>query len=393
MKKIICILAVFLLFTGLNYSYAKETKASDYEIIQTDNDRQEEIIVSENANVIIIKVNDKYGLKYKDSDKFILKPIWDEITAINDNEYKLIKDNKAGYINLALKSTFLTPYEDITPVGKYVKVKNDGKYGLVDKSGNVLLPPNFQRVNVFNSDGKEYLTGKIEGKYRFFHNTGRLIPEDELYTITTTKEALLANDIKPIFKRKYINNETTYTKEINNDLVYEIEEVKSSGKIKAAFLNKNSRLPMRGDKLVKLENKEKNTVFVENKDYLISKNGNKIGLKNKAGVEVLPANFDSISIQKPCSHFFKPIIITKKDGYYYLYDLKGNLIAMQNSNNITVYNGKKVYVYYDGIITLDEKQIGTITKNNNKFVTQNEKFKRVPHKVNELILTILSNQK
>ena len=156
MKKIICILAIFLFFTGLNYSYAKETKASDYEIAQPAA----------------------------------------EIIAINDNEYKLIKDNKAGYINLVSKSTFLTPYDDISVTGDYVKIKNDGKYGLVDKSGNVLLPPSFQSVNVIKSDGKEYLTGKVEGKYRFYQNTGKLIPEEELYTITPTKEYLLANDLR-----------------------------------------------------------------------------------------------------------------------------------------------------------------------------------------------------
>ena len=79
MKKIICILAIFLFFTGLNYSYAKETKASDYEIVQTSSSEQEQTIVSENANTIIFKINDKYGLKYKDSDKIILKAEWDEI--------------------------------------------------------------------------------------------------------------------------------------------------------------------------------------------------------------------------------------------------------------------------------------------------------------------------
>ena len=394
MKKIICILAVFLLFTGINYSYSKETKASDYEIVQSSPNEQEETIVSENANTVIYKINDKYGLKYKESGKIILKAEWDEIIAINDNEYKLIKNNKAGYINLALKSTFLTPYEDITPTGNYVKVKNAGKVGLVDKNGNLILPPTFQKINIFNSEGKEYLTGKIEGKYRFFHNTGKLIPEEELYTITPTKESILANDLRPIFKTKYTHNETTYEKETSNtNLVYEIQEMKSKEKVKARFFKKNSRLPMRGDKLVELENTDKNFISINNKDYSLSKNGNKIGLKNKSGIEILPANFDSIAILKPCSHFFNSVILAKKDGLYNIYDLKGNLNALQNTNNITVYSGRRVYVYYDGIVTLDDKQIGTITKEGNKYKTKNEKFKKVPHKVNELIITILSNTK
>ncbi len=393
MKKIICILAIFLFFTGLNYSCAKETKTSD-EIVQTSSSEQEQTIVSENANTIIFKINDKYGLKYKDSDKIILKAEWDEITPINDNEYKIIKNNKAGYINIALKSTFLTPYEDITTIGGYVKVKNDGKYGLVDKKGNVILPPAFQKVGVLNSGGQEYLTGKIEGKYRFFQNTGKLIPEDELYTITPDKESLLANDIRPIFKTKYTHTETTYEKETaNTNLVYEIQEMKSNKKVKAAFFKKNSRLPMRGDKLVKFENTDNNFISINNKDYSVSKNGDKIGLKNKSGVEILPSNFDSIKILKPCSHFFNSVILAQKDGLYNIYDLKGNLNALQNANNITVYSGSRVYVYYDGIVTLDDKQIGTITKSENKYQTKNEKFKRVPHKVNELIITILSNTK
>ena len=66
MKKIICILAVFLLFIGLDYSYAKETKVEDYEIVQTSSTEQEQTIVSENGNTVIFKINDKYGIKYKD---------------------------------------------------------------------------------------------------------------------------------------------------------------------------------------------------------------------------------------------------------------------------------------------------------------------------------------
>ena len=297
-------------------------------------------------------------------------------------------------INLALKSNFLTPYEDITPAGNYVKVKNDGKYGLVDKNGNIILPPAFQKVGVLNSGGQEYLTGKIEGKYRFFQNTGKLIPEEDLYTITPAKESLLANDIRPIFKTKYTHNETTYEKETSNtNLVYEIQEIKSTEKVKAAFFKKNSKLPMRGDKLVKFENTDKNFISINNKEYSLSKNGDKIGLKNKSGIEILPADFDSISIIKPCSHFYSSIILAKKEGFYTIYDINGNLIALQNSNNITVYKGSRVYVYYDGIVTLDDKQIGTITKKENSFETKNKKFKRVPHKVNELIITILSNIK
>ncbi len=394
MKKIICILAIFLFFTGLNYSYAKETKASDYEIAQPAAENQEETVVNEKTNVAIFKLNSKYGLKYNDSGKIILNAEWDEIIAINDNEYKLIKDNKAGYINLVSKSTFLTPYDDISVTGDYVKIKNDGKYGLVDKSGNVLLPPSFQSVNVIKSDGKEYLTGKVEGKYRFYQNTGKLIPEEELYTITPTKEYLLANDLLPVFKTKYQTKVTTYEKEINNDnLVYEIQEVKSTGKVKAKFIKNNSKLPMRGDKIVQLEKPTSNFISINNKDYILNHKDGKIGLNNKSGVEIIPTNFDTISIKKPCKHFFKSIVLAQKGGFFYIYDLKGNLKALQNSENITVYENNKVYVYYNGIITLDDKHIGTITKNGNKYLTKNEKFKRVPHKVNELILTILSDCK
>ena len=50
MKKIICILAIFLFFTGLNYSYAKETKASDYEIAQPAAENQEETVKEVDSN-------------------------------------------------------------------------------------------------------------------------------------------------------------------------------------------------------------------------------------------------------------------------------------------------------------------------------------------------------
>ena len=397
MKKILFILTgITVLLFSCSYTQAKEQ--SDYEVIQNNTQSQEQSVLSENNDIQIVSVNDKLGIKHKSSQKYILTPQWDEIKPLDDdyNEFKLVKNDKAGYLNIRLNSNFVTPFDDIYLLKNYLKVKNKNKYGIIDKQGNVILQPEFQRVGVFTNQGTEYITGKIDGKYRFYQNTGRLIPEDKLYVITSDSSVMLANDLKPVFKTKYGYKSSTYIPNdtsVNNN-AYQIEEMNVSDNVKLAYVQKNVEISPYDIQNVKITKVQKNTININNKQYIITKQGEKIGLNNPNNKEILPPVFDSLKVTSPCIHFNRPVILAKKQGFYMIYDLSGCLLAEEKNDKINVYNKNKTYTFYNkdgyGNLYLNNKLMGIVEKNDNGYKFKKKRFTfNSLHSVTELILTIL----
>ncbi len=397
MKKKTFLLAFIALLMSTSIAYSLEVKGSDYEIFEDNTPAIEQKIVNEHENIIIYTENDKYGIKDKTTGKELLKAQWDIITPLdtNYNEFKLKKDNKAGYANIELNTMFITPFDDLSICGNYIKVKNNGLYGLTDKQGNIILPPAYQRVGVFTNQDVEYITGKIDGKYKFYQNTGVLIPEEELYTITYDKEtALLANDIRPIFNLKTVHNAPVYQlNQAQDNLAYEIKEMEMPSKVKVVFTADNKVIPV-SNQNINLKEKNNEIVTIKNKDYKLIKDNNKVGLINRKGVEILAAEYNSIRLEKPCKHFLKPIIVAEKNNSHYLYELNGRLMAEESNGIIYVYRDGNIYLYENGILSVDNKEIGRLEKVDNGYKYKKTKFSLfTPHKVIELILTVLPIEK
>ena len=75
----------------------------------------------------------------------------------------------------------------------------------------------YERISITNFDDKEYLVAKQNGKNLLFYNTGELVQEEDLYTITTEESlSLLAKDIKPIIKTNYLKSISKKLVEENN---------------------------------------------------------------------------------------------------------------------------------------------------------------------------------
>lgn len=292
-----------------------------------------------------------------------------------------------------IKDKSITEFESITPLGNYLKIKKDGKYGVMDKSGNVILAPVFQRVNLVNNDNKEYFSAKADGKYRLYHNTGKLIPGNELYPVVQNSSYILARDLNPQFKIAVSNNQITYSKtenqikDINVDnFVYEIEE------IPITHVHKTAPAEIKEEQT----NEENSNLFTINKkQFYIVSNNDKIGIINIKNKTIIPVKYDKFTLQKPCSHFKNPVFIVSKDNVFTIYNLNGRILAEQVYDKINVYRGGNVYSYTEedniGYLTKNGKNIGTFTKVNNEYKYTPSNFSLFkPHIVNNLILTILN---
>ncbi len=402
MKKIIIVLSatIFCLFNiALTSSFA--VSESDYQVVADNNPAQDYKEVMEINNLLFIKLDDKFGIIDKRTNDYILKPIADNILSFNDEnetEFKIIIKNKPGYINTDTAVNFMTIYDDLFLTDKYIKTKKDGKYGLIDKNGNTILYPEFQNVSILYSDEKEYISAKKNGKYKLFYKTGKLIPEEELYSVQffDRKYYTLAADIRPEFKKSGNYKEAVYEKintinENIDNLVYEIKEIKLPGKIK-------KDIPENTYNETSEEMQDNEAILnIGKKSYFITNIDSKIGLDDINGKTIIPAVYDSYKLTTPCEHFSTPLILAEKNGTYTLYNTKGKILAEQVYDKINVYRFGQVYSYtqINGISTIKEnnREIGVLSKENNDYKFVRTGFSLfMPHKINELIITILNAQ-
>ena len=399
MKKKIVLLLLVACFVFGNSSFSAEVQNSDFEIVESNpieeiKVAEEQIdVISETDRIKILKKDDKYFILDKQNNKLIIEPIIDEISAFNDNEYKIKVGDLIGYLNVENNTNFLTNYDDITLLGNYIKIKKDNKYGLLDKNSNLILIPIYEKVSVFYSEDKEYISGKYEGKYKLFQNTGRLIPEEEIYSISNDKYYSLAQDLKPELKKYRLNKTTVYEKidSSNENFVYEIQEIELPEKIKTAAIEKNI---IEED----FDNKPQNTelLTIDNKNFILTKYEDQYGINKLNADEILPTIYDSITPVKLCEHYKNPILLTTKNDAYAAYDLNGKLLAEKVYDKVNIYKYGKVYTYINDngkwVLKNGKKQIGTLTYKDNCYKFTKTAFHLLNlHKINELFIAILEN--
>lgn len=410
MKKAIIFLGILtFIYSNLNYSYAVQVKSSDFEIIQdsqninTNSDTNSKLnnieVISETTNAEIILKNGKYGILNKNTNSFILNPIADSITPFNTenkNEYKIKINNLTGYANIEEGISFITNNDDLSLFDKYLKIKKDGKYGLIDKKGKTILMPQYQRINIIHNQGNEYITGKYEGKFKLFYNTGNLIPENELYVISKEDVTGIVRPIMPEIKRTVNSNQTTYElinpSKSEDNIVYEIEELPIPGTVKVGAIKKDIIKSDLNPLDYKIDNK--NIFTIENKEYTLVKKDGKYGINNNKNIEILPPVFDSIVIKKLCKHFSTPVFIATKNSVKSIYNLKGILLAEEVYDKVNIYNNGNVYNYIkennQWILIEKNKRIGILTQNKDSYNFEKTSFSFFnPHKVNELLISIL----
>lgn len=403
MKKTLILMLLVSCFM-FNNCYANTIEIKESDIVFVNNDKKQENINSEQEildeyeNISVIRQNNKIGIFDKNTNSFIIEPIIDSLTYWNDTEWKINVSNLVGYINIANKTNFLTNNDELFLLDKYIKIKKDGKYGLIDKHANVILKPIYQKVGIVKTDSEEYISGKLEGKYKLFYNTGKLIPEEDLYKFGDDNDYALAKDLRPEFKKYKVNNAVVYQKlvqepEAAEKYVYEVQGIEIPANVKVASIEKH----IANNEIKPIENSNINRELlnVEKNTLILVKNEDKYGLKNKNEKEILPAEFQNLNIIKPCEHYSKPIILAQRNNVHSVYDLKGKLLAEEVYDKFNIYKYGKLYTYKkeDGkfILKCNGKEIGYLVIEDDGYKFTKTRFSLInPHKINELLISLLT---
>ncbi len=333
----------------------------------------------------------------------------------NGNEFKFRYKGKFGYYNKNNNAKLITDADNLYLLGNnYLKVKKDGKYGVIDKTGQSILPPVCQKINLITTQDDEYFLVKYEGVHKLIHTSGEFVPDNEISSVPGTSVYMLANDIKPEIVEFYMDNLTVNEQSKNLDSEKETTavnnteqtsepipavssqpseyEIEVPDNVEVAAVEKNVQ---QEDIETTEEQKPSESSFrVNNKEYILVYSNNKFGIKNNKQEQVLPVEYDSITLKKLNNLFKTQVLLTLKNNSHYIYDLKGNLLAEKKDDQIFVYDMNNTYTatFSDktGQLSKNGNLKALIMQENNDFIYSQLKFGLpVPKKVKELVNSMI----
>ncbi len=392
-KSILFSLATVCYLLTCSYSIAEEEIIIPQMTTIKEAAPQIENVVINSEKFKIVETNGQYSIIDTKTGKDKIGMLAESIELFDDefeNEYKItLRNNSAnslitGYFNSETDKLLITNYSDMYLLGKYLKVKSGKKFGLIDKDGNTILMPIFDRISLYTQGDKDYISAKINGKNKLYYTTGKLIPEEELYSVSNDGVYAIANDLKPEFKK--------YVLKARNDnylanYAYQVEEIEVPSNVQIAAIEQNTV-----EIKPKAKEIESKNILIGKNEYIVVKNGSKVGLTNIDGEEIIPVEYDNLNI----TDLKNPILITKQNGVVSAFNIKGKLLAEQVYNKINIYKYGKLYSYAKSddnwILKSNNKKIGTLTINENGYIFTKEKYNLFSYKkVNDLFIDILNS--
>lgn len=294
-----------------------------------------------------VYTNEKWGV-INSNGNIVIEPTMSEMITVPDSKTDLFictydvdytnNTYKTKVINKDQKQQF-TEYEIVEAIENYdktnsmwyeekvLKVKKDGKYGLINYKGNEILPVEYTEIEALHGV-RNSLIIKKDDQIGLCDNTGRIIIDvqykdiigiDEEYKngyivinndnkygiIDFNKETILETkyeEVKPIIgndlyvvkengKQKLIRKDGTTVIEDKFDSISEIndENIIFTKKGKYGIINTNQ------EEKVKAEYEDLKYIF---EDYYIAKKSGKYGIINILNETILPFNYTSLTYRK-----------------------------------------------------------------------------------------------
>ena len=225
---------------------------------------------------------------------------------IEDDVLRVKKDGKYGLINLDGKVLLNTEYEDITAlegISNCLKTKKDGKFGIANSEGKVILENKYVDITNLGKDDKAgFIVKNDEGKFGAVSYTGTKELEEKYDSV----EKIHKSDMFVVIEgtsQKLINKDGTVVLENGFDKITEI-----------------------------LQNKDNGVIF--------EKDG-KFGVMKLSGETTIPADYESL--KEANNGFF----IAKKDGKYGIIDLKNEEVIDYKYARLQYKDAEDIFILED----------------------------------------------
>lgn len=288
--------------------------------------------------------NNKWGV-IDNKGKIVIETNYDEMIIIPDNTKDLfictydVNYETGEYKTKVLDKNgkeILTNYELVEAVENYdvnnvwyenqiLKYKKDGKVGLIDFSGNQIVPAEYDKIYAMQGIQKSIIIEKdglcglvnnslgeiiIEPKYAEILSLGQTYENGYIVKNTDSYYGIITTDKKEILECKY---DKIY--HVTGNEMYVVTE---GGKDKV--INKS------GEEILTTGFEE---IIAIDAEYMVIKNNNKYGVINLQGESKIPCEYDMLSLA------FDKIYIAKKDGKYGLISIDNTTLVNFKYANMT----------------------------------------------------------
>jgi hypothetical protein len=232
------------------------------------------------------------------SNKDTSNNIWYE-----DNVLKVKKDGKYGIIDLTGKELATCQYDEIVAVEgikNTLKVTKDEKVGILDSEGRELLGVQYADVTNLGKDNKEgfIVTGE-DGKYGIVNYSNQVVLETKYDGI----EKIYGNDMYVV---KQSGKQILVSKDGTELLSTGFDEIKAI-----------------------LKNSDNGIIYTKNGKY---------GVMQTSGEVTITPNYEELKEAK------SGLLIAKKDGKYGVIDLQEDIKIELNYTSISYYEKADIYV-------------------------------------------------
>jgi WG containing repeat len=251
--------------------------------------------------------------------------------------YRVEKDKKNGVITTDNKIIVPLLYEYVSDLDKYIYVAENKKKGLYTPDGDVVAPVVYDDIKRSETEHSKLLILQKEGKYSFVTKDRKLLYSDQFTAIDYLyDEERLINPFN-------MGNAFRVVKR-DKDKYGIFEEFSATLVIPAVY-----------DGIYQKLDNGKET-------FLVAKKGNKRGVINGNGKEVLPFVYDSINFNRPVGANFmeaKPTAIAVKNKKFGVVNFNGTVLVPFEYDDLVMVSG-------NGLYKAKKKGLYSLVNENNK---------------------------
>lgn len=330
------------------------------------------VIIKRNSNDLDVYRDLKYNyfVMYSTQDKvgvidttgqIVIEPIYMDIYIPNpekdvficyssETEYKILNSKGEELFTDYEGVSVIQTSEDSLDFEKYVlRFQKDGKYGLINYDGEVVLEPDYSSIESLKYKPGELLVKK-DDKYGVVTSNGKekikaeydSIVGDEFYTEDSKYKLtgyIVGTKTDTGYLYGYLNNEGKKELDVKFESITRVLKYDDSASYLIVMNNGKKGVYKNSSEII--SQNYQNIIYAENSDIFVVRRNSNYGIFNTSGKEILDVKYAGYSLAGDY------ISVELNDGSKELYDVNGNKISNLDYTSIQSAGNTDSYIAID----------------------------------------------
>ena len=309
---------------------------------------------------VMYSAQDKVGV-IDTSGQIVIEPIYMDIYIPNpekdvficfssETEYKILNSKGEELFTDYEGVSAIQTSEDSLDFEKYVlKFQKDGKYGLINYDGEIVLEPDYNSIESLKYKPGELLVKK-DDKYGVVTSNGKekikieydSIIGDEFYTEDSKYKLtgyIVGTKTDTGYLYGYLNNEGKKELDVKFESITRVLKYNDSASYLIVMNNGKKGVYKNSSEII--SQNYQNIIYAENSDIFVVRRNSNYGIFNTSGKEILDVKYAGYSLAGDY------ISVELDDGSKELYDVNGNKISNLDYTSIQSAGNTDSYIAID----------------------------------------------